>query len=224
MSANTFDRVLNIALAIAVTLFVIDYAFMRETPTSLDATKESAFAPVQLNKVEHAAESAATLPASNATGGPEVAEAEPFTALGWEQLEAEVGGDAPTLMIVFTSWCPFCKKLLPEIVSLANERGEKLNVVAISVDEDPAAIRGYISSLPQLPPFTVYNHSTDNERSVVQAFLFKNKMNFTGAIPFMAIFQGGEAKQQIGGFVEKSVLTEMLGRIERQKNVNNDPT
>ena len=221
MSTNKFDRILNIALGIAVTLFVIDYAFIRETPPSFDSTKEGAFAPVQLSKVEHTTESAAAM-ASNPTGGPEVAQAEPFTALNWEQLEAEVGGDVPTLMIVFTSWCPFCKKLLPEIVSLANERGEKLNVVAISFDEDPTAIRGYISSLPQLPPFTVYNHSSDNERSLVQAFLFKNKMNFTGAIPFMGIFQGGEAKQQIGGFVEKSVLTEMLGRIEQQKNVNND--
>lgn len=224
MSANKFDRILNIALGIAVTLFVIDYAFLRDTPSSFDTAKANAFAPVQLSKVEHAAEPAAVTPVANPKGGPEVAEAEPFTALGWEQLETEISGDAPTLMIIFTSWCPFCKKLFPEVISLANERGEKLNVVAISVDEDPTAIRGYISSLPQLPPFTVYNNSTDNERSLVQAFLFKNKMNFTGAIPFIAIFQGGEAKQQIGGFVEKSVLTEILGRIEQQKNVNNDPT
>ncbi len=229
MNMKKFDRVLNILLVVAVTLFVADYFFLRETPGSFDE-RTNAFAPVKLGETRVQPEPAAVSPpastsnssaatvTTNATGGPELSEPAPFTALTWEQLEAEVAGDTPTLVVVFTSWCPFCKKLMPEITSLANEQKEKLNLVAISIDEDPNAIRSFISTLPSLPPFPVYVHASDNERSLVQAFLYKNKINFTGGIPFMAIFHQGKAVQQIGGFVEKSVLTQMLGRIEEQKN------
>lgn len=229
MDMKRFDRVLNIALVVAVVLFFADYFFMREPPASIDETKNSAFAPVQLGKVEHGAPQLAVdtqatpQPAANVAAA-STPKAEPFSALTWEQMETAIAGPTPTMMVIFTSWCPFCKKLIPQIISLASEMPGEVNIVAISIDEDPSAIRQYIGSLPELPPFTVYNHASDNERSLVQAFLFKNKMNFNGGIPFIAVFKDGQPVQQIGGFVEKSVLTDLLGRIKQQKNVNNAPT
>lgn len=217
MNMKKFDRILNIALVIALILFVVDTVFIKETPESFDSDKKSDFAAVELSKqAESAVPDTADMPETG-VGGPEVGEPEPFTALSWEQMEAAVSGDAPTIMLVFTSWCPFCKKLFPEIVSLSAERGDRLNVVAISIDEDPNAIRTYISSLPTMPSFPVYSHATDNERSLIQAFLYRNKLNFSGGIPYMAIFKKGKAVQQIGGFVEKKVLTDMLDALEKQE-------
>ncbi len=230
MNMKKFDRLLNIALVVAVVFYAVDYFVLRETPSSFDGEKK-AFAPVELSKVEHKATTqpvfmsatpsdamASSADASSmGTGGPAGDEPPPFSPLSWEQLEAEVSSDVPTLVIVFASWCPYCKKLMPEVISLANEKKENLNVLAVSIDEDPSAIRSYVSSLPSLPPFTVHVNGTDNERSVVQAFLYKNKFNFTGAIPYMAIFHKGKPIQQLGGYVEKSVLTQLLSNIEQQK-------
>lgn len=236
MSMKTFDRLLNVALVVTAVIFLVDYFFVRETPGTFDKNQHD-FAPVALGQASSSSPVASDAPADapqasaaeplapppvaeEATGGPEIAEPAPFSALTWEQLEAEVGSDKPTLLVLFASWCPYCKKLIPNIISLANERKDTLNVLAISIDEDPSAIRTYVSTLRPMPSFNVYNNSTDNQRALVQAFLYKNNMQFNGGIPFMGIFKEGKAVQQIGGFVEKSVLTEMLDRIEQQKDVN----
>lgn len=230
---KNIDRILNIVLAIAVLLFIADYLFIKETPSSFDDKKTADFAPVELGSTQQ------TAPASTATtsavGGPEVAAAPvttataptasadtpaPFTALTWEQLEGKINGtpDIPTLMVVYTSWCPFCKKLMPVIIDLAATHKNTLNIVSISIDEDPMAIKTYISSLNPMPSFPTYLHSSDNERALVQAFLYKNQLNFTGGIPYMALFNKGKPVQQFGGFVEKNVLTEALKKLEQQKN------
>lgn len=219
---NRFDRILNIALAVAVVVFLVEYFFIRETPGNFDTatTAGSAFAPVQLGTKEATADSGAI---SNAAAGSlSLEELPPFSPLRWDHLETQVARDIPTLVLVFTSWCPYCNKLMPEIIGLANEQQGKLNVLAISIDEDRNAIRSYISSLPVLPPFAIYHNATDNERAVVQAFLHNKELNFTGGIPYIAVFRDGKALQQIGGYVEKSVLTQMLGRIEQQKNSGNN--
>ncbi len=229
---KNFDRILNIILAIAVVLFIADYLFIKETPSTFDDRKKADFAPVELGRTQQEAPTASDATVASPTlavGGPEVSAGKdtggadapaPFTALSWEQLEHKINGnpDTPALLVVYTSWCPFCKKLIPVIVDLAASHKDTLNVVAISIDEDPMAIKTYISSLNPMPSFPTYLHSSDNERSLVQAFLYKNQLNFTGGIPYMALFHKGKPVQQFGGFVEKNVLTDALKKLEQQKN------
>lgn len=230
---KNFDRMLNIVLAIAVVLFIVDYLFIKDTPSSFDDKKTADFAPVELGRTQQEP-TASTATASSAVGGPEItaptatgstatASADapaPFTALSWEQLESKINGtpDTPTLLVVYTSWCPFCKKLMPVIIDLATTHKDTLNIVSISIDEDPMAIKTYISSLNPMPSFPTYLHSSDNERALVQAFLYKSQLNFTGGIPYMALFHKGKPVQQFGGFVEKNVLTDALKKLEQQKN------
>lgn len=223
---KNFDRILNVVLVIAVAFFIVDY-FTQDTPATLDE-KNNKFAPVELSapapneatsSPELTAEEDAaitTTPPIAAVGGPEVAVPEAFKALTWEQLDAKVNdpNGKPTLIVLFTSWCPYCKKMMPVVSEMAATEKDRMNVLAISIDEDPAAIKGYMASMEPLPPFPVYLHSTDNERSLVQAYLYKNQLNFTGGIPYMAFFNEGKPVQQFGGFVERNVLTETLNRIE----------
>lgn len=184
---KAFDRILNIVLAVAVALFAADY-FLKDGSAGLDAAAESA----------------------------RTAKAGEFQALSWEQLDAAVNDASgkTTLVAVFTSWCPYCKKMIPVISEMAQEEKDRMNVLAISIDENPEAIKAYVAG--HMPPlsFPVYLHRTDKERELLQGFLYAHKLNFTGGIPYLAFFHKGVPVQQIGGFVEKEILTKTLDRIE----------
>ena len=67
-------------------------------------------------------------------------------------LKANTG--KPTLMIFWATWCPACKQALPEMEGLAKSRGDKANIVAVSLDEDPGALHTYLGQHPmQMPAF-----------------------------------------------------------------------
>jgi thiol-disulfide isomerase/thioredoxin len=79
-----------------------------------------------------------------------------IASLGDADLDAFLKANAgkPTLMIFWATWCPSCKQALPEMEGLAMSHGEKANVVAVSLDEDPAALVSYLEKNPlQMPVF-----------------------------------------------------------------------
>jgi thiol-disulfide isomerase/thioredoxin len=120
---KNFDRILNIVLGIAVALFIADY-FLSDNPASFDEGKNSKFAPVELGRAvteETTQSPELTAEEDAAIGGPEVIAPEAFRPLSWEQLDAKINDSngKPTLIVLFTSWCPFCKKMMP-IVSASS--------------------------------------------------------------------------------------------------------
>ena len=89
------------------------------------------------------------------------AKAQQADASGYQVLDS-AGLDAwlkantgkPTLMIFWATWCPACKQAVPEMEGLAKSRGDKANVVAVSLDEDPGALHAYLEQHPmQMPVF-----------------------------------------------------------------------
>ena len=79
-----------------------------------------------------------------------------IATLGDADLDAFLENNAgkPTLMIFWATWCPSCKQALPEMEALAMSHGDKANVVAVSLDEKPAALVGYLEKNPlQMPVF-----------------------------------------------------------------------
>ncbi len=226
---KNFDRILNIVLIIAVVLFAADY-FLRDTDTIQDD-----FAPVTLNESaspDTSSRPIATPASSPADAGASVQEAKKvsmpaaYSPLNWDQLEAQaaLSHEKPTLIFVFTSWCPFCKKMMPVMTDFAKTEKDRVNVLAISIDENPEALMRFAKGLNPKPPFPIYLHSSGNERAMVQAFLYKHQLNFSGGIPYMAYLSEGKPVQQFGGFVEKNILTDVLDRIERNKTVKNSGT
>jgi thioredoxin 1 len=72
-----------------------------------------------------------------------------------ETFEAEVlRADRPVLVEFTAEWCGPCKMLAPVLASIADEERERLSVVVIDVDENPATTMRYgVLSMPTLMVF-----------------------------------------------------------------------
>lgn len=46
----------------------------------------------------------------------------------------------PVLMVFMGSWCPWCKKSMPAVQAVAEQFGDRAVVVAVFMDNDPAAV------------------------------------------------------------------------------------
>lgn len=70
-----------------------------------------------------------------------------------EEIELPVAGETdvvwnstnykgkPVLLMVMGSWCPYCKMTMPALKVIADEYGDKVEVVGIFVDTDPKAVK-----------------------------------------------------------------------------------
>ena len=53
----------------------------------------------------------------------------------------------------FATWCPPCMKEAPDLVFLQKKYGDNLQIIAVSVDEDPQALARFVKQLD--PPFPI---------------------------------------------------------------------
>jgi len=72
-----------------------------------------------------------------------------------ETFEADVlKNDKPVLVDYWAEWCGPCKMVAPVLESIAQEHGDKLDVVKLNVDENPAVTQKYgILNIPTLGVF-----------------------------------------------------------------------
>jgi len=54
----------------------------------------------------------------------------------------------PTLIMLWATWCPSCKQQIPEMEQLQKTRGDQVNVIALSVDENRKALQRYLDKKP----------------------------------------------------------------------------
>lgn len=62
-----------------------------------------------------------------------------------------LGADAPVLVDFWADWCVPCHMVSPVVEEIANEKGEKLRVTKLNIDEHPGAAQRYgVMSIPTL--------------------------------------------------------------------------
>jgi thioredoxin 1 len=72
-----------------------------------------------------------------------------------ETFEADVlKNDKPVLVDYWAEWCGPCKMVAPVLEAISEEHGDKLDVVKLNVDENPAVTQKYgILNIPTLGVF-----------------------------------------------------------------------
>jgi thioredoxin len=68
--------------------------------------------------------------------------------------EDVVANAKPVVVDFWAEWCPSCKRLAPTLAELAAEYGDRVEVVKMNADDNPATVRTYgVMALPTLLVF-----------------------------------------------------------------------
>lgn len=213
-----FDRFLNVIIVILGGLAVYHMFFVQKTPEQQKATlvseAEAAFGEASLLTIS-----------GKSSAAPMVYTPSGIVPLTFDNLTDELeNSDVPVMLLIYTSWCPYCNKLFPEVVNIGNERQGDLKIVAVSVDKDKSAFQRYNSSHNNTLPFPAYYLGAGEDYDRLINYLQLIGFNFKGGIPFMAFFSQGKPAGQIGGYVEKAKIDQMLQQIYAVHSSTSKPT
>ncbi len=196
-----FDRILNIVLIAAVGLWIINYFAEDSLMPGDDAENVSAGEAV-----------AADTPLPSAYAG--------LNQNDLRMLTESSEPDKPVMLVIYTSWCPYCKKLLPGVINIARNHSDKVDVVAISIDDSPADLKNFFGNLKPEPPFVTYNQSNPIQQRALHGFLQNHGLQFSGGIPYMAFFRNGEAVDEQRGMVPESVLLDKIDKLTNKESTS----
>lgn len=63
-----------------------------------------------------------------------------------KQVELNIISTEKTVIVFYASWCPHCKELLPKLNELKKQNGNKLEIVAISLDEKKDDLINFVNT------------------------------------------------------------------------------
>lgn len=129
---------------------------------------------------------------------------------GPQLLEQVRSHQNPTLVMVFASWCPHCRTQLPVIEQIALEHGDRVEVMAISIDNNGLELDNYLRSRHLNIP--IY-HVPANQKTQLHRSLVRTGSTFRGGIPYMALMQNNaKTLAEFEGFVNKGTILQALNK------------
>ncbi len=116
----------------------------------------------------------------------------------------------PTFVMIYASWCPYCKRQFPQLEEIAAEYHDSMNFVSISIDKNPQDAVRFLADKTGNTPFGKYVYSERNIGPLVQK-LGQMGAHFNGGIPFMALFSGnGKLTAEFGGLTDKKNIAKEI--------------
>lgn len=82
---------------------------------------------------------------SASSGSTATAASGEFPPMGPAELDAYLADNkgTPTMVMVWTTWCPSCKQQMPEMEELAKSAKGQINVITVSLDENVEILKDY---------------------------------------------------------------------------------
>ena len=115
-------------------------------------------------------------------------------------------GMKPTFLLIYASWCPYCKQQFPELGALAEALHSQVNFITLSADKNPKALAKFLGSRTDNGSYQTYIYGSRDTRLLADT-LNRLDADFTGPIPYMALFDGkGKLLAQFGGLTKKEQL------------------
>lgn len=181
-----FDKLLNITLFAVVAIWIAGQ-FIETPEERQQKIREVAAAEfgVDANAAPEKADDSATgtiiLPALSAA-----------------DINKEMVSAPRVVIFIFASWCPYCKKMFPEMARAAAEFGSNIRVVGFSIDEDKAALEAYLQGQDKIG-FPIHVFSTPEEHETLKETLREKDIDFSGGIPYLVIIDHGYIEYQQPG-------------------------
>lgn len=114
----------------------------------------------------------------------------------------------PTMLVMYASWCVVCRKLLPDLIAMKQDRRlDFLNTVFVSVDDVPPRLRKYLTRNNYDGNFTPYIMSNGDHRDI-STTMASSGIRYQGKIPYVAFLDrnGRMVSDFVGYFPPQDVL------------------
>jgi len=175
------DKFLNIALILLVGLWLIGHLLKHDKPT-LEQQASQAFLDTTIQD-----------------------------ARTTEALEHSVANaQKPVLIFVFASWCPYCKKLFPELLALQAEEKDTFRLELVSIDRKPGKLEAYLATQKLPDGIKIYRYGTEEGLNSLLAFMKTHALHYDGGIPYMTIFLDSKPVAELVGSIPKENLRAIL--------------
>ncbi len=124
------------------------------------------------------------------------------------------------VIFMFTSWCLFCKRYLPEMVKLQDDNIDKLSVTFLSLDQKLDNLSAFTEKLSNFP-IDIYNLSTmDNIITVFNSL----GVEYGGKVPHITLLDHNRGILLDGHYTiqtVKSKINELLEEDNKQPLIKN---
>lgn len=107
-------------------------------------------------------------------------------------LPALFAEDRPTLLLIYASWCPHCRKQFPILSQLHAEFGHNINFAALSLDSDARQLNRFLANIPTPLFFDPVILKPTERRSFI-SLMQNSGSRFDGAIPHVILFNKDRA-------------------------------
>jgi thiol-disulfide isomerase/thioredoxin len=111
----------------------------------------------------------------------------------------------PTLLFIYASWCPYCKKQMGILKQLHQE--SSLSVLSVSTDRSAKDLSEFVDF--HQPPWTSYIYNPIRGLNVA---LEPYGLNLPPGVPYMILFKNGKAVQEFAGLTERAAFLQALSR------------
>lgn len=123
------------------------------------------------------------------------------------EIKSFLNADKPRILFLYASWCPYCKKQI-EGFKYFYEQYPPNAVLAVSTDKKPEQFAQYIAQHNGFP-FTPYIYQGGRE---LVDYLETQGASFSGGIPYFAVFEKGQFKQEFMGLTHPAKFTEITAK------------